>query len=140
MATALEIITASVEDLGVKTAESPLEAFEVDRGISELNDMMLAAEADGITLGYVEVDAGSDAVTVPKWALGAIKSSLAVRLAPSYQKSITPELAAKVKSTMNTVVSKIVGTIETDFPSTLPKGSGSADTPFDGREFFPQAD
>jgi hypothetical protein len=48
--TASDLITESYKLLGIKTAESPLESFEIDDGIKTLNLMLKAWQAQGLHL------------------------------------------------------------------------------------------
>ena len=125
MATAREYIYRSLAKLGVKAAETTIEASELNDGIETLNDMMTELEGSGILLGYVAVNSGDDEVTVPREVQGAIKANLAVRLASDYSRPVTAELAAEVKASTNNLLRSIVNLDNVAYPSTLPTGSGN---------------
>ena len=60
----------------------------------ELNDMMLEWNVDGIFVNYTEVSEVSDTNTAFRWAWGAMKSFLGIRLCSEYQMPIPPGLVA----------------------------------------------
>lgn len=125
MATAREYVYRALAKLGVKSAETTIEASELNDGIETLNDMMTELEGSGILLGYVAVNSGDDEVRIPREAQGAIKANLAVRLASDYSRPVTAELAAEVKASTNNLLRSTVKLDNVAYPSTLPMGSGN---------------
>lgn len=129
MQSALTIINKAFSFIGVKAAEVDLSNFEIDDAIDSLNDMMYVWDGRGIALGFTEIGASSDLVTVPDWSRAAIKTSLAGVLAAQYDRTLTPAMIATVGTYMQNLLERTqdVGTVA--FTSTLPIGSGN--DPFD---------
>ena len=138
MTTMLEIVNAAFEEIGVKTAEVDLTGDELQSGISRCNDMLLQWDDIGIIVGYNEVLNGDDIVNVERSAIGAVKANLSIRLAPSYQKLITPALAAIASGTLDVLMASSTDLSNIAYPDTLPLGSGNQCANNDiNRRFFP---
>ena len=84
MATAADVIQKALGLILVRQSESPLRPDEYADGIETLNDLMTSWESAGLPLGYTIVSNISDEVTVPAYALLAIKQNLAISLAPEF--------------------------------------------------------
>ena len=84
MATAQTFIESALRKLQVKGAETPLSAQELTDGLEVLNDMGAELEAEGFELGYTELAAEGDTVTIPAYANAYYKLQLAGRLSPEY--------------------------------------------------------
>ena len=135
MATAREYITRALAKLGVKAAESSIEASELTDGIETLNDMLTEWEGSGILLGFEPVASGDDEIRAPRLAQAAIKSNLAIRLAPDYSRPVSAELAAEARGATKSMLRAIVKIGDVAYPSTLPTGSGNK-TLLDDDDFF----
>jgi hypothetical protein len=92
--------------------------------------MMASWNALGIRLGYPipsnpqdsDLDSQSD---VPDSANEAIITNLAVKLAPSYGKQVSPETKATARGTYNTLLSRAAMPMEQQLPGTMPAGAGN---------------
>ena len=136
MTTATVLIKKALQKILVQASEQPIESSEMSDAISELNDMMLELDADGIALGFTVITNPSDTITVPDGAIGGIASNLAIRLAPEYDEPISAGLFASAKSGMS-AMRKLGVTIEqTSFGGTLPIGSGNEGDTFDDYHFY----
>ena len=142
MATATEIITRSLTRLGIRAAETAIEASELQDGLDLLNDMLSNWEEAGYNLGFSPVADITDEIRVPRGANQAIIDALAIMMAPEYSRAISPALAASAKISFDNMLAANVFIGDVDMPSTLPKGSGNQcedDNWFD-TTFFPQKD
>jgi hypothetical protein len=83
MATALDVISLALKDIGVLAAGESAESSDAADALDTLNQMLVLWEAQGISLGFGEVALATE-VNVPKYATLAIRHNLAVLLAPSY--------------------------------------------------------
>ena len=138
MTTMLEVVQDAFEEIGVKTAEVALTGDELQSGIRRCNDMLLEWDDSGVIVGYNEVLNGDDDLGVERNSIGAIKYNLAIRLAPSYQKVITPALVAISTTTLDTLMASNTNIGEIAYPDTLPMGSGNECHDYDtDRRFFP---
>jgi len=80
MTQAIDIIRAALQHLRVVDAAAALDENDTADAIKSLNAMMRAWEADGISLGWSDVVAATDAMPTPPEADEAIGYNLAVRL------------------------------------------------------------
>lgn len=140
MATAEQVIKASLQRILVQASEAPLEADEYQDAIFAMNNLMLAYDADGIDLGYTEVSNISNPVTIPTGALRGLIANLAIEVAPDYGGEITAGLSIAAAAGLKTMRRLARNLQRTAHPSTLPIGSGN----FGGwprtNRFYPGAD
>lgn len=127
METAGDIIKDSLTEITVLGAEAPVEPSDAQSAIRYLNRMMAALDADGIDLGYTEVDSFADNITIPAGANEGIVSLLALKMWPQYSDGSPPDavLVASVKDGLKTLRNLTVTIGATEYPSTLPIGSGN---------------
>ena len=139
MTTMRLIVQDAFEEIGVKTAEIPLTNDELQSGIRRCNDMLTEWDNIGIVTGYIEVINGDDTVNLPRYSMSAIKYNLAVRLSPSYQKVVSPALAAAASSSIDVLMASSTDLSNVAYPDTLPLGSGNDCGDFyNDSRFFPQ--
>jgi hypothetical protein len=125
MASAAQVIKAALQKIIVQASESNFEASEYADAILTLNNMMFEYDADGVKLGYTEITALNEQVTVPVGALRSVIYNLALSLADEYGVSVTPSLAS-IAATSERVMRQIgLNLGETAYPSTLTRGSGN---------------
>lgn len=135
MTTVLQIVNATAERLGVKTAEIPLEGADYQVILDELNDMLSEWADSNITPSFTEVSNSTDTVNIERDAVGAVKANLAVRIAPVFQRPVSPALASSATTTYNRLLSSTVFIGEVAYPDTLPVGSGNECWEYDQRFF-----
>ena len=129
MATVLEVVTDALKLLEVRTAESPVTASEAQDGLTALNDMMNEWNVDGINIGYETLDETTDDLFVELGSLGAIKANLAIYIAPEYGRKVTPALAERAIRSKRALRASLPLNAS-QFPDTLPVGSGNEDNNF----------
>lgn len=132
-----EVITDALEMLIVQAEEAPIEQAEAASAIRTLNDMMNQWEAKGIYLGYTIVSDLADEITVPLGAVLGIKCNLALYLAPKYNVEASALLIKNAAESYDVVVDIVAEMKSTEYPSTLPQGSGNEDLGFADQTFFP---
>jgi len=141
MATAANVIQKALGLILVRQSESPLRPDEYEDGIDTLNDLMTAWESSGLPLGYTIVSNISDEVTVPAFALLAIKQNLAIALAPEFGAVADQILFVNAANAKKDLTLAIVRPRRSCYPSTLPIGSGSkGNGSFDTPNFYPGCD
>lgn len=125
MATVAQVAKAALSRILVRPDEAPLEASEYQDFIFALNNYMLALDAEGVNLGYTEVSDLGDTVTVPTGALRGIIANMAIELAPDYNAPVSEGLLVAASAGLKTM--RLIGQTmrQTEYPSTLPKGSGN---------------
>jgi hypothetical protein len=125
MATAAQVIKASLQRILAQASEADLEPDEYQDAIFALNNYMLDLDASGVTLGFTEINNLGEEVTVPPGALRGIIANLAIEVAPDYNGQITPGLTRAASDGLRTMRKLGVGTPITSLPCTLPIGSGN---------------
>ncbi len=125
MATVAQVAKASLQRILVQADESPLEASEYQDFIFAMNNLMLDLDAKGINLGYTEVSNLGDTITIPSSCLRGLIALMAIEVAPDYNRPIPEALAASAQAGLKTM--RRVGRTmrQTEYPSTLPIGSGN---------------
>lgn len=130
MITAGKLAERSLKRNLVQASEAPLEADETQDFLDHLNDWMAALEVNSIRLGYTPVSNVSDYVTIPDGAVGAVVDNMAVYTAPDFNGTVTPQLERAAMKGMQ-VLRRLGGPRPiTQYPSTLPRGSGSHRTTY----------
>lgn len=125
--TAGDIIKDALGEITVLGAEAPIEAVDAQVSIRYLNRMMAAFDADGIDLGYTEASSLSSAITVPAGAIEGMVAQLAVRLHAQFSAAdpLSQDLLARAVSGKRTMRNLAVVVGASEFPGTLPIGSGN---------------
>ena len=129
-----DIVKDALTEITVLGAEAPVEPTDAQGAIRYMNRMMAALDAKGVDLGYTEVTTFGDDVTVPAGAYEGMVALLAVKLWTQYSDGQPPPpvLVASVIDGLNTMRVLAVTVGATEFPNTLPIGSGNeGDTTFD---------
>jgi hypothetical protein len=135
--TASQVVSDALQDILVKAAEVPLTADEMATGIRYLNNMMTMLDADGIALGYTVITAPNQTVTVADGAIAGVKANLAVFCAPQFKKVAAPELVARAQAGMRVMRKLGVNIARTQYPDTLPRGSGNEGSWTYNDHFYP---
>lgn len=140
MTTALKVIERAFSKAGIRAAETPLSASEVEDGLDVLNDMLSEWGTNDILKGAIPVAVVGDELIIPRFSLGAVKANLAIRMAGEYDRPITQAMAFDASNSLNSLTIATLDLSDVDYPSTLPLGSGNDDeflsTQF--RDFFPE--
>jgi hypothetical protein len=139
MVTMREVVEDALEDISVKTAETPLTSDELQSGIRRVNDMLTEWADIGLTPGYIEVLNGDDVINVDRNAIGAIKTNAAIMLAPSFQKVVSNALVKIASDKLATLEASVSYIGPVAYPDTLPLGSGNdCGNFYDDNRFFPE--
>jgi hypothetical protein len=134
--TASTVIRDALQEILVQASEQPITASEGQDAMRLLNRMMAAWKSDGLDLSYTDVDSLNDAITVADGAIDAIVLNLAIKLAPQYDRPVSQTLYTNAKNAMNAVRKIAVTITETEFPSTLPYGSGNESLGYNYSNFY----
>ena len=125
MTTVIQIIDGAAEEIGVKTAETPLEAEDYQLFLNRLNDMGEEWADIGLTRSFVPVSNSTDTVEIDRNAVAAFKYNLAIRCAPSFQRVVSGDLRDLASSTLARLEASTDFIGDVEFPDTLPTGSGN---------------
>ena len=139
MTTALQIVEGAAVKATIKTAEIDLEAFEFQQILDDMNDMLSEWADIGLTPAFARVSNSTDTVNIDDNAVGAVKESLAIKIAPSFSKPITQGMVLNANTSRSRLEASQIFIGEVAYPDTLPTGSGNdcSDVSID-RRFFKQ--
>lgn len=134
-----DIIKDALIEITVLGAEAPVEAVDAQSAIRYLNRMMAALDADGIDLGYTEVASLADDITVPAGANQGMVFLLAQLLWDQYSddRPVPGSLVFKARDSINTMRNIAVTVGQTEYPDTLPIGSGNEGDGIRTNHFYP---
>ena len=124
-----QFVTAAFEEMGMAAYVFDLQPEDLQSALRRLDAMAAEWNGKGIRLGYPLPGSPQDAdldepSQVPDSANEAIITNLAIRLAPSYGKQLSPLTLATAKAGYNTLLSRAAMPDEQQLPGTMPAGAG----------------
>jgi len=124
-----QFVEEAFAELGMASYTFDLSPQQLDACLRRLDTMMATWNARGIRLGYPLPSSPQDSdldtdTQVPDSANEAIITSLAIRLAPQYGKTVSLDTRTTAKQAYDTVLARAEIPIEQQFPRTLPMGAG----------------
>lgn len=123
MATASDIIKGALRKLGIRESETAISDPEMQDALDDLNDL---GSDKGL---FSPVENPSDTIRVPRKLEGALKMVLAEKVIVDYADiPLTPQLQKQFSEAWDDIWRVTNGTIEVNFPNTLPLGSGNEDS------------
>ncbi len=134
-----QFVTAAFEEIGLASYVFDLQPDQLQSAMRRLDAMMADWNGKGIRLGYPLPSSPQDSdldepSSVPDSANDAIITNLAIRLAPSYGKAVSPDTKGTARNSYNTILSRATMPTEQQMPGTMPSGAGNKpwriDNPF----------
>lgn len=126
MSTGTDLIEKALMEIGAHSVVSPAPPESINIGLGKLNAMLQQWTSESIAMEVVPLRAAGEQLGEPADATDAIIYNLAIRLAPSFDAPVSPDLRGLAQSTYSTIKAlyrKV--TIPRLVPTgTLPKGSG----------------
>ncbi len=127
-----QLVIGALTEIGLSSYSFDLSTDQIEMALQRLDAMIGAWGARGIRLGFPLPGSpeDSDANTetgLPDWAWEAVITNLAVRIAPSYGKQVSPDTKATARETYNSLLAKAAKPTEIQL-DTLPAGAGHKDT------------
>ncbi len=122
-----ELVHSALDELGIADYDFDVIPEQLQSGIRKLDAMIMNWNGRGIILSYPisgtpnTPDPDSDS-NIPDVAWEAVVTNLAIRIAPSYGKTVSPDTKITAKNAMNTLIAKYAQTPEMQLPS-MPKGA-----------------
>jgi hypothetical protein len=140
-----QYVIAAFEEIGLASYVFDLTNNELVSACTRLDAMMAQWNAKGIRLGYpipsspgagiAQLDESTD---VPDAANEAIILNLAIRIAPGYGKSVSPDTKISAKAAYTTLLGWTMDpTPEKQFPRTLPTGAGQKSWRYNRDPYMP---
>lgn len=125
-----DLIDGALAEIGYATYAFDMQAEQLEAVKRRLDSMMAAWNAMGLFLSYPipstpEASALADETNIPDSAWEAVVINLAVRIAPMFGKTVSPDTKKAAKATLNTLMSIAAMPNEMQFPGTLPLGAGN---------------
>jgi len=138
MATALDIVEGMFSIIGIRAAETPIEASMANEALTIFNDLGVEWELTGANLGFAPVNDLADEVRIPRGAHSAFKYNGAARLAPIYEVSLSPENVSIANNTLRTMMTIYRKPLNIVYPDTLPMGEANGCSNYlDDDNFYP---
>lgn len=126
-----QFITAAFEEIGLAAYVFDLTDEQMQSALRRMDAMVAGWNANGVRIGYPlpsnpddsDLDESSG---VPDFANEAIYLGLAVRLAPSFGKTVAPETKAFADMAYSNMANQVaVPTPEIQMPGYMPRGQGN---------------
>ena len=125
-----QFVTAAFEEIGLADYVFDLQPEQLESALRRLDAMMMEWNAQGVRLGYPiasspqDADLDTDTFT-PDSAWEAVITNLAIRIAPGYGKTVSPDTKAMAKNAYNILLQRATFPLEKQLPETMPIGQGN---------------
>ena len=106
-----QVLEQAYAEIGKASYDFDIQPEELQHGLRVLDAMLATWAQKGIRIawaggdGYGDVDASTN---VPEWATEALYLNLAIRLAPSIGRAVSPDTKQSAKSAYNAVLARCV--------------------------------
>jgi len=131
-----QLVEAAMAEIGLASYAFDLMPEQREAALRRLDSMMAEWNTRGLRLGYPIPDNPADSdidddSNIPDAAWEAVITNLAIRVAPSYGKVVSPETKSTARHALNTILSRASMPQEMKLPS-MPSGAGNKnfDDPF----------
>lgn len=134
-----QFVSSAFEEIGLAEYVFDLQPEQLEGALRRLDSMMAEWNAMGIRLAYSMPSSPQDSdldseTNVPDSAWEAIITNLAIRIAPGYGKTVSPDTKVSAKGAFNVLLQRATFPLEQQLPSTMPTGQGNKpwrwDNPF----------
>ena len=136
-----QLIEQAFEEIGYATYVYDLEPQRIEHALYRMDSMVAQWNGKGIVLPYpLKSEQGGDLDDdsgLPDWAYEAVYTKLAIQLASTIGKTVSPELRQTARSAYKALLHRTPLPRERRFPETLPLGQGNRQTIFE-ETFFPR--
>lgn len=140
MPTKRQIVGQAYVELGIGTWEFDLQPDQIQDSVNRLDAMMARWSSEGIRIGYNGSSSDPDADSgIPDVAIEAVRTNLAIRIAPADGKNLSPDTRAVAADSLSYLTAYFMQVPQRRLPNTLPLGSGNRLYGLAGQyNFFPQ--
>jgi hypothetical protein len=118
-----ELVSQALGQLGIADYEFDITPEEIDTGVKRMDAMIATWSDENVFLSYTMGGEASEPSGVPDVAVEAVVMNLAIRLAPSYGKQVSPEVATLAKSSLNSLRRFSTAPRQRQMPQ-MPRGAG----------------
>lgn len=128
--TKLYILNEAFDELGLAGYVFNLSPNDQMAALRKLDALVATWEAQGLTINWLfstdpNTSDPNDEVTVPDSSLTPLTTNLAVRMAPSYGKQVSPDTKQAAAYGLNALRTQRAVIPQQRFPETLPIGTGN---------------
>lgn len=139
-----DIIDGALAEIGYANYAFDMQAEQLEAVKRRLDTLFAAWNAMGLRLSYPipsspENSELSEETAIPDSAWEAAITNLAVRIAPMFGKTVSPDTKRAAKTSLNTLMSLAAMPSEMQYPGTLPMGAGNKGWR-NYEAFFPEPD
>ncbi|MFJ1518463.1 packaged DNA stabilization gp4 family protein [Acinetobacter sp. ABJ_C1_1] len=126
-----QIIEQAYEELGLAAMFFDLQPEQIESARRKMDSMVAGWSTKNIQVGYpLPSEANSSDVdqetNVPDYAVEALYLNLAIKIAPSHGKAVSPETKIAAKAAFNTILQKAVSNPpKMNYSCELPSGAGN---------------
>lgn len=126
-----DIVNQAFEEIGLASYVFDLQPQQLDSALRRLDAMMATWNAKGIRLGYPLPSSPADSdldqdTGVPDNAIEAMILNLAVRVAPGFGKTVSPDTKGNAKRAYNELLANSAMPLEMQLGNeTIPSGAGN---------------
>ena len=136
-----QFVLAAFEEIGKASHVFDLQPEDLQSALKRLDAMIAKWQGQGIKLGYPmptspELSDLDTETNAPDSANETIITSLAIRLAPSFGKTVTRETKTTAKQGYDILLAKAAVPPKMNFPMTLPVGAGNRSRLGDRSKYF----
>lgn len=141
-----EVVTNAFEEIGLANYVFDLQPEQLQAGLRRLDNMMATWNSRGLRLGYPLPDSpgGSDLdeeTNVTDEAIEAMVGNLAIRLAPLFGKTVSPDTKAAARSAYMALLSRRSQLLEKRIDvNAIPAGQGVKYWRFNSDPFLSEAE
>lgn len=126
-----QIILSAMSEIGLSSYSFDLSADQIEQALWRLDAMMEDWATRGIRLGYPsaaspELSNAYTETNLPGYAQTAVITNLAVQIAPSYGKAVSPQTLATARASLNSLLARAAMPSEMQLGA-LPAGAGHKD-------------
>jgi hypothetical protein len=139
-----DIINQAFDEIGLAGYVFDLQPQQIESALRRLDAMMATWNGKGVRLGYPLPTSVGDsdvdqAINVPDVAIEAMTLNLAVRIAPSYGKTVSPDTRSIASTAYKGLLSKSVAPVEMQLDNmSIPAGQGNKTWQFRNDAFLRQ--
>lgn len=139
-----QFINGAFEEIGLADYVFDLSPEQLQSALRRLDAMMMEWNAQGIRLGYPIASSPQDSdldsdTFAPDSAWEAIITNLAIRIAPGYGKTVSPDTKISAKGAYNILLQRATFPLEKQLPETMPIGQGNKPWRWDNPYVYPPA-
>lgn len=134
-----ELASKILKMIGVNTRFSEATPEETQDVLGYLEDWMLANNAMGRRIGYIQSGATPDPEDesgIPDWSVMGVTASVAIMIAPYFEKVVHPSIVRSAQQGIATISAKTCEVQPVQYPSRFPRGQAQG-SPFGPKYYHP---